>query len=247
MTSLFNLDRRRRGLEAQRPRLPLQAFGAALLLSILIVAPCRAERPLTTEDADVKAARECELGSYYARQSRLGIAARHLEFGCGVGFDSELGLVVSRERSPESAADFVTLEGKTGLRAASKDAPGFAVAYSFNSEQDGRRLKRPATEIKAVASWIFPDYRVHGNVGWIRDPSSHLSRATWGLAAERLNAMSAVDLAAEVFGDGAGSPWVQFGFRWALVPDRLVFDASWGLRTDSSDSRIVTIGLKASL
>lgn len=62
-------------------------------------------------------------------------------------------------------------------------------------------------------------------------------------------------LAGMIGGDSMGShemlsdreaPWVQVGARWAVIPERLFIDSSWGRQVDSNRARQLTVGLKFS-
>jgi hypothetical protein len=219
----------------------LIAAASVLILS----SPAWAGRPLVTEDAGVLNRGECELESFAGRTREPTVRLQWVQVGCGTGFNTQLAVGAGREKSDEGRATTGALTGKTFVRELTDEQAGFVFAYTLaGAKQHSDSFGHENTELKAVVTVPRGDWLFHGNLGWER---SHVERSThtlFALAVERSGALGPVDLMAEVFGDDSEAAWVQLGARWAVIPERVFIDGSWGIQTNSERSKQVTVGVK---
>lgn len=225
---------------------PSRSLLCALALAASVAStPSRADRPLTTEDASILDLKECELDSFVARNPDARTTARWVQFGCGIGFGTQLALAGERTRSDGVRESATALVGKTALRPLGTDDYGVTLAYSFGgSRHTGQGFKIEDSDIRAVLTLPQHGWLFHANLGWAREHASSRDSTVWGLAAERRHALGPFDLMAEIYGDDRGAPWLQTGARWRLIPDRLHLDAAVGVRTGGTRSKLGSIGLK---
>ncbi|MBL0124632.1 MAG: hypothetical protein IPP88_18525 [Betaproteobacteria bacterium] len=127
------------------------AIGA-LVLSSFFVCPAWAGRPLATEDAGVLGDRECEIESYagQARESSSpNVNALWVQYGCGIGRNTQLAFGAGTERSAGDLTKAAALTGKTFLRELTEEQTGFTLAYAlFGAQEPGNSFKHEATELK---------------------------------------------------------------------------------------------------
>jgi hypothetical protein len=224
------------------------AAVAGLGLAASLSLPAWAGRPLATEDAGVLGRGECEIESFAGRARASGGDTEHTrwaQFGCGIGYNSQLALGAGDQKAGGETTHISAVVGKTYLRELTDDQTGVVIAYAFlGAKAPGEGFKHEATEIKAVLTGPTNGWLLHANLGSNFSHTAAPYGTVWALAAERPAAVGPVDLMAEVFGDNHSDPWVQFGARWQVVPERFFLDASWGVQTDSARTKVVTIGLK---
>src|SRR4051812_45306534 len=98
------------------------ALGLASLLvalSFVVATPCHAARPLSTDDAGVQAAGDCESDSYAGRavaRERPRSTAAVTQLGCGVVHRSSLAVAYARTLDATGVEQTLALVGKTALR-----------------------------------------------------------------------------------------------------------------------------------
>jgi hypothetical protein len=222
-------------------------FVIALLLSVL-GAPAQAGRPLATEDAAVLARGDCEIESFAGdvrERGRVDAEIRWGQIGCGLGLHTQLAVGIGRERSGGVHTDIEAFAGKTFLRELTDDAPGIALAYSvYETREPGERFRGDANEYKLVVTVPVGGWFVHANLGTRIAHRTDERRTVWALAAEFPGAAGPVDLMAEFFGNNGDPAWLQVGARWAVIPQRVFLDASWGVRGGSTRPTTATLGLK---
>lgn len=217
-----------------------------LLMTALSFLPisCWAASPLATEDAGVKEQGECEFEMVAGRLLSPKISVGSGQLGCGIGFKTELAFSPSKEIGQNSNTAHLTFSGKTSLRTLNENQAGVAIAYAvWSGKEKSNAMKYETAEVKTVVTVPYQSWLLHANAGLSHICLSHENRVTWAIAAERLAAVKAVDLTAEIFGDTKSDPWVQVGARWNAVPDRLFFNVSYGIQTNENQSRLMTVGL----
>ncbi len=228
-------------------------FGIGTLLVQILAStlafPAWAGRPLATEDAGVLGQRECEIESYAGRgrdSDEPSVSTRSVQFGCGIGHNTQLAFGIGSERSDGEKSKLVALTGKTFLRELTDEQTGYTLAYTLFAakEPEDDRIKHNATEVIAVATVPSKGWLFHANLGLHYSKPSKDTTTIWGLAAERTGAVGPVDLMTEIFGDDSSAPWVQVAARWSVIPERFYLDTSWGVQTGNTRSRQITIGLK---
>lgn len=220
-------------------------FAVCCLLALS--APALAGRPLVTEDADVLAARDCELEAFAAHhreQGSVSLRGAALQFGCGIGWNSQGAVATAEWHAAGQRMRTLALVGKTGL-AAPSDGSRWTLAWDLAGIDSGHGLRREGVALNSVLSWsLTASMRLHGNLVWSRSSALHASTTGWALALEH-GAASRVALMAEAFADDRDrAPWVQFGARWAVQPERLFIDASFGTQTTAARPRRATVGMK---
>jgi hypothetical protein len=220
-------------------------LGITLILWTGIAA---AGRPLVTEDAGVLGAGECEIETFYARESASGAPTTRggsAQFGCGIGLlTTQLALNAARSKAGDERVDRLAFVGKTGLRELKDDQAGIALAYELSSEKpSGGSFGREASAIRAVLTVPVEKWLFHANLGWLRSHPAHSNSTIWAVAAERTE-VGPVDLAVESFGDDRDPAWFNFAVRWHVVPEQVFLDASYGFQTSSERPKLLTIGAK---
>lgn len=228
-----------------------QASAAAPLKSILLLAallafgPAWAGRPLVTEDAGTLARGECEWESFAGRQARPKVTLGASQVGCGVGYNTQLALGVSRDVSDGNGSNYLLVNGKTAFDAVDEASPHFAVAYSLlGGREQTDFMNYETAEVKGVMTLPYRGWLLHANAGLLHLHQDRANRVIWAFAAERPAAIGNIDLMAEVYGDDKNSPWVQAAARWTAIPGRLFIDASYGVHTDGRHARLATLGMK---
>ena len=204
-----------------------------------------AGRPLVTEDAGVLAQTECEWESFPGRQTHPRIALGATQIGCGIGRQTQLALAASREINAQSTSNYTSLSGKTAIGSADQSLPRLALAYTL---QSGRvqtdYLDYTHAEVKGVLTVPYGAWLLHANAGLLHSHQDRNTRVTWALAAERQGALGPLDLMGEIYGDNRNSPWAQVAARWTAIPERLYFDASYGIHASGARERLATFGMK---
>lgn len=224
---------------------PFPTWAAVLLAAAATAA--HAGRPLATEDADVLDAGSCELEGFASRlDERLPPASRGttLQFGCGIGWDTQAALGWTHARSGDESAHAWALGGKTAIVRRGQGGVGLTLAWGFAAERPpGGPLKHEATALNLVATREWSGgWLTHANLGWLRSESASASTTTWNLALER-PVGGGVDLMAELYGDDRTRPWVGVGARWA-ASERLGLNASYAVQDESPRPRLWTVGFK---
>lgn len=234
-------------MESLRPALWL-AVSAAGFTAAMYSIPAQAGRPLSTEDAGVLGQHECEIESYAGRVTGSAVPTvntRWAQFGCGVGWSTQLALGAGPDRDENGKTMRAALGGKTFIRELTEEQAGVTIAYAlFGAREPGDRFRHEASELKAVLTVPVDGWLLHANAGWQHNRRDRQQSTIWALAVERPEAIGPVDLMAEVFGDDRSATWTQVAARWTVIPKRFYLDTSWGRQTDSARSRQVTIGLK---
>lgn len=238
-------------LPAGAPRLRAGLHLAAIAVALALAPSAHAGRPLVTEDANVLDRGACELESFAARaRERDAPSTRSIsvQAGCGIGLDTQLALQAVRTRGGE-AGDTLALVGKTALRAPTDDSAGFTIAYALGADRPRddpgwRRFRAETGTVLGVLTAPLGVATLHANLGWTRQRSSGTNSTLWAVAVEREQALGPVDLMAETYGDDRSAPWLALAARWAVIPERLMLDASYGVQTASGHPRLVTVGVK---
>lgn len=213
------------------------------LAFVLATAACAADaaRPLQTEDAPVLDARDCELEA--ARTELLadgpGTRRHAVQLGCGVGAHSELALQGLTPRE-------LVLGGKTRLAvlAGPRGDVALSVAWSLSHRRtDGDWQRSSAGALVVASAPLGRDWRVHANLGHLRDEALRRRSMTWALALEHtgLGDGGRWQPVAEVFGDDRGERWANAGVRFAVVREQLCVDASLGRRLGGG-TRLASVG-----
>lgn len=207
-----------------------------------------AGRPFTTDDAGVLGAGECELESYYHRDTAPDTPAVKgwwVQPGCGYGLRSQMSLGFGRDSAEGEHVDSYALLGKTWLKEFSDDSYGIAIGYSAGwARLPGESRRFDTTAFNGIVSVPVGPLMLHANLGWSRSRIDETNATTWGLLAEWEGLLGPLDAGIETFGDDHQAPWIQFGLRWPVIKDRMNIDASWGKQTGDTQGKVWTLGLK---
>jgi hypothetical protein len=227
--------------------------GALLLAGACALPAAQAGRPMTVDDASIVAPGQCQLETYVQRQSAIGATAAVSEYwlapSCNAGGEWELGLAAARATGmPGGPWQYGRLQAKTVLRPLAPEQWGIGLVladqYRASDGLDGNwSVNVPFTVSLRGDTILF-----HVNGGWLREPVDdrlhrHRHSATWGSGAEfRLTPRAS--LTAEVFGQQNAGSHYQLGASYALVPDRVQLDATWGNRfSRGAGEHFVSLGM----
>ena len=238
---------------ANAPKLTLAATWRTLALTLAAAALCTsalAGRPLQTEDAGVMARGECELEGVAERDDGSP-ATRELSLGggCGIGYDTQLGLELARTRAGAPADRGLRLGGKTTLWQAvgsGDDRTAFTLAYGWSAARAaGSSWSSAAVDVAAVLRIPAEPLIWHLNLGLERDTGASQTTTTWGVAAE-LAPWGAFTPMAELVGNDRGEAMWNLGLAWEVAPERLILDVSWGRQFEGGSAKVLTTGFKLS-
>ena len=194
--------------------------AACLSAAVFIALPAavHAGQPLATDDADAKARGACEwetsaTGEASADGSRN--RAWTSTVGCGIGWDTELGVGFGHTRGDGATQRLWSLSGKTGLRTRTDTEPGIALAWTVLADQSpGVPPKAHGALLSGVLSQpVTGGWTLHANLGASHDRADKRTRLAWAMAVERA-VSEQVDVTAETFGVGSDDPWGALGLRW---------------------------------
>lgn len=218
----------------------LRQIAAAVLLSA--AAPIAlADRSRLGEDEDDFGAGNCEL-EIGAERSRTRGAARQretaLQLACGIGWRSELTLLVARERAGDERVDQRALELKTTLLPRRERAVGWAVQAALADERAAGKSWRRSDYALVVEATIEPreDWLAEAQFGWARDVPARAHRTVWALGLEHEFAL-AWEGRVELEGNDREAPVAGASLRWAFWPDRAQLTLELGRRLASDRKR----------
>jgi len=222
----------------------------ARLLAVLLLLPSAAwaARPMITDDARIVDPKACQVESWV----RTNAASR--EFwalpACNPTGDAELTFGAARTRpdGAGSATSDVQVQAKTLLRPLETNGWGVGLALGavrHPNAEGGDHFPGDLYGYVPVSVSFADDVVVgHVNLGGLRRKADGRHFFTWGLAAETLLDPRAF-LVTETFGQQAGNPFYQVGFRFWLVPNRVQVDTTYGNRFGSTgENRWYSIGLR---
>ncbi len=224
------------------------AAGTAALLLVL-AGPALAGRPLQTESTGVLERGACELETTFDRVRVGGVSARDtgIATACGIGWNSELGVSLSRQSAAGERLRSAGLGGKLALLGdAPEDGPALMLVWGIGLERDGR-WRHSDNELRLVGSLAAGDGFVHANLAHVREMTPGRRLTLWGLAYEHkgfdVGGMNVAPMA-EVFGDDRESAWWNLALRVTLVPDRAHLGLSSGRQTGDGKARLTTVSFK---
>lgn len=219
------------------------------LLGLLqaVTLPALAARPFVTDDARMTTAGSCQLESWmrvYPESREVWALPAcnpwgNLEFTFGGG---------RAKNSGENATQDYMFQFKTLFRPLETNGWGWGLAAGSVQHPDinpGPNLLGN-TFVYVPVSFSFADDKVviHNNLGWLKDKSTGDHRLTWGVGGE-FHVSTRVTAIAEAFGDNRNGPFWQAGARFAIVPERVQVDATFGRELNGpTDNRWFSFGLR---
>lgn len=220
-----------------------------MLLAVLACGSAHAGRPLVTEDAGVLDRGDCEFEGVAARLGLVGPSERSglLQVACGAGFQTQLAGVLGNTRVDGEHSLQAAATGKTFLRELTDEQAGVALAYVFSGARpSGMGWRYDTTALLGVVTVpVQKELLLHGNLGASYSRVDRETTAVWALAAEVLQlGGTAFDVTGETFGTQREPPWLNFGLRYTLVPERFTVNASYGWQGGSERAKLATVGFK---
>ncbi|MGH8703815.1 MAG: hypothetical protein ACREUO_00190 [Burkholderiales bacterium] len=217
-----------------------------LLLALACASPpARAEPPLATDDARLVDKGKCQIEGLGRRQSGGGESDLALEFACNLTGNLELALGRGVLKSAADGETRITLlQGKTLFKSLEPDGVGYGLAFGVSRARphDGQRFSEPFINLIGSLSVLDDRATLHANLGAVRDRREHLTRGTWGVAAE-YSLGELLQLVAETTGQRGEKPTLQAGLRVHLVPDQLQVSVALGKqRSPASGRRFAALG-----
>ena len=138
--------------------------------------------------------------------------------------------------------------GKTAFVAATETRPGFTIGYAFEwARENGESFRSDTGLLTEIATFPFEkNWFVHVNAGWQRTQQPRENSLLCGVAIEReAVADSRLDLMAETYGAGEGSPWFALGARFHVIAERLSINGSIAIQSGGSERQtLTTIGAR---
>jgi hypothetical protein len=206
-----------------------------------------AARPFVTDDARLTTEGSCQLESWarvYPDHHEVWMLPAcnptgNLELTAGAGRDWRSGGI--------SSNDYV-LQLKTLFRTLKPNDWGIGLALGtvrHPSINPGPNALG-STYAYVPFSLALNDDKVvlHANLGWLKDKESQRHNAMWGVGGELVlnRHFSAI---AEMYGDNRQAAFQQVGGRFALVPDKVQLDATWGRQAGApAAGRWFSLGLR---
>lgn len=224
------------------PRLALSCLALALFGG-----PALAARPMITDDARIVDKKACQVESWL----RLNRDSRELWAlpACTPveNFEVTVGGGAARADDGSRTTD-VVIQGKTLFKPLETNGYGAGLvvgtvrhpAINAGSNQLGDVYAYVPASLSLASDRVV----LHANLGALRSSEDRRNHATWGLSSE-MELNRRVHVITETFGPATGKSYVQLGFRYWLVPDRMQVDATWGERLHGGGSeRWYTLGLR---
>lgn len=222
-----------------------------LLVALACAAAChaaQADRSRLADDADVVEAGDCEVETALERQSARAAAPQReasIQFGCGIGWRTELVLAVARRHSDAARDEAIGVEARTSLRERSSGRIGWTLAYGIGAERGGGRGPwRRNEQFVAIEATHQPDraWLIEARLGTARDPVARSDRTLWALSAEH-TVTETVEVRAEVGGDDRSPPLLSLGLRYRVWPERAAVTLSWAAATGPLRERRLGLGI----
>jgi len=203
-----------------------------------------AARPQVVDDARLFDAKACQLETW-AQWNR-----NSTDFGfapaCNPG-NLELGFAVVRTREQgETHTTQVQIQAKTVFKATEPN--GWGIGLVVGNLDFPRAEPRRGTNLYGYVpvSVSFADdaFVLHANFGFARAEDENRHRAIYGLGAE-VRLRERLYFKPEAFRLESGRPFWQAGLGYALVPERVAIEVSYGNRWGrASAERWVFLGLR---
>ena len=227
--------------------MPIHRLLLATLFIALLVPAAHAARPMITDDARITDPGACQLETWahLLRTEKDFWALPACNFSGN--FEFTAGGALARHDGTRTSGAFL-VQGKTLFRPLTTNDFGIGLAAGYATHTGSGQSGAPYFYIPASLSLADDRVVLHLNIGALRERDLHASRATWGVGSE-LQATERLFVIAETYGQhadkGAGSPFVQLGLRYWVVPGHVQIDTTWGSRVGELQAeRWFSIGLR---
>lgn len=218
-----------------------------VLLAALAMPPAYAARPMITDDARITDAGACQVESWAQvhRRERDYWALPACNFSGN--FEFTAGGALSRHQG-EGTSGALLVQGKTLFRPLTTNDFGIGLAAGYTTHSGNGQSGAPYFYVPASLSLADDRAVFHLNLGAVREREIGKTRATWGMGSE-LQASERLYVIAETYGQyaerGGGSPFVQLGLRYWVLPGHVQIDTTWGSRVgDIQAERWFSLGLR---
>ena len=209
-------------------------FDAPVILYIIILilfsTHAKAARPFVTDDARLTTDGSCQFESWtrlYESSSEIWALPACNPFG---NLEVTLGEGVSHAESEGTTRDYVA-QVKTLFKPLEKNGWGIGLGAGkvFHPEIKPGPNMFGNSYIYIPASFSFNDDKlvIHTNIGLLKEYKTNSMKTTFGLGSEYKLTNNLLGIA-ELFGDDKQKPFIQMGFRYAVMPNLLQFDSTLG-------------------
>ena len=227
--------------------MPVHRLLLATLFIALLVPAAHAARPMITDDARITDPGACQIETWahLLRTEKDFWALPACNFSGNFEFTAG-GAFARQQGEPTSGA--LLVQGKTLFRPLTTNDFGIGLAAGYTTQRGNGQSGAPYFYVPASLSLADDRVVLHLNLGAVREREIGKSRGTWGLGSE-LQASERLFVIAESYGQyaerGAGSPFVQLGLRYWVLPGHVQVDTTWGSRIgDIQAERWFSVGLR---
>ena len=149
---------------------------------------------------------------------------------------------MNSERARGQRAERYRVVGKTTLLEAAAGQTGYGVRYGLNwATGPGQSTELESSTVLAVATReVRNGVLLHANLGFSRDRLLARSTGLWSLGVETTDALG---VAADIYGEERGKPWLSLGMGWRASKD-LVVSLAYALQTGDEKTKTLSLGLK---
>jgi hypothetical protein len=220
-----------------------------LLIGLALATACQlaiADRSRVGDETDVIDAGDCEI-EFSLRRTRTQGSPRadqpSTQFGCGIGWRTELALAYATQRGDPSRARSLELEGKTAL-VDRQGGVGWSLTYGIDAEKDQATPWRRSGHFVALEATyaIGQVWLLEAKLGAARDRRSRSDAVIWAVGVERALG-EAVEVRFELNGNDRGRPTWGTGLRYEIWPDHALLSLSYGASTGPVRERQVGLAL----
>lgn len=220
---------------------------ALACIAFLIPSFALATRPFVTDDARLTTGGSCQMESWmriYPDSNELWALPAcnptgNLEFTFGGGR--------SKPQGEQATSDYV-FQAKTLLRPLETNGWGMGLAVGTIHHPEinpgPNMLGNTYAYIPLSVSLNDDEIILHANLGWLKDKSSGLHSASWGIGGEFKMHAKLLGIA-ETYGDNRGMSYGQIGIRYSVIPDLFQVDATVGQQlSGEGNSHWISFGIR---
>lgn len=221
--------------------------SALACIALLIPSFALAARPFVTDDARLTTGGSCQMESWlriYPDSNELWALPAcnptgNLEFTFGGGR--------SKPQGEQATSDYV-FQAKTLLRPLETNGWGMGLAVGTIHHPEinpgPNMLGNTYAYIPLSVSLNDDEIILHANLGWLKDKSSGLHSASWGIGGEFKMHAKLLGIA-ETYGDNRGMSYGQIGIRYSVIPDLFQLDATVGQQlSGEGNSHWISFGIR---
>jgi hypothetical protein len=221
--------------------------SALACIAFLIPSFALAARPFVTDDARLTTGGSCQMESWlriYPDSNELWALPAcnptgNLEFTFGGGR--------SKPQGEQATSDYV-FQAKTLLRPLETNGWGMGLAVGTIHHPEinpgPNMLGNTYAYIPLSVSLNDDEIILHANLGWLKDKSSGLHSASWGIGGEFKMHAKLLGIA-ETYGDNRGMSYGQIGIRYSVIPDLFQLDATVGQQlSGEGNSHWISFGIR---